>query len=372
VKDGVQLEAYTYDNAGRLTQRIHATEGTSTYAYDARGLLTQVTKPGTTISYTYDALGARKSKTVNGTTTKYLTAPVFGMSRVVAELNDNLSLKATYVYGGQQLLKEEPTASNRDHDVYLLSDGIVGSITHVTDSSGQVKDEYDYDAFGIRSTTSQTSNSHGHYGYTGQEYDAEAGLLYLRARYYDPQIGRFISADPFWGRLEEPASQNRYAYVHNNPLLYTDPLGLDTEGYSFNLTIAAFGHSVSFGYAMVTDDSGTSAMYLTGAAGKAAGWGISFVDSRESTTASTVFDLQGVGHRSTIGIGTPIDLGGEAAFIAGQGYTGDARGVGLVFGSPVLATSEGTYSVKIWDNFRPPLSSGIPLVVEPAGVCPAP
>jgi RHS repeat-associated protein len=168
----VQLEAYTYDNAGRLTQRVHASEDTTTY--------------------TYDALGARKTKTVNGTTTKYLTAPLFGMSRVVAELNDNLSLRATYVYGGEQLLKEEPTSGNRGHDVYLLSDGIVGSITHATDNAGQVKDEYDYD-----------------YGYTGQEYDEEAGLLYLRARYYDPHIGRFLSADPFWGRLEEPASQNR-------------------------------------------------------------------------------------------------------------------------------------------------------------------
>lgn len=163
----------------------------------------------------------------------YLTASIFGMSRVVAELNDNLSLKATYVYGGQQLLKEEPSSGNRSHDVYLLSDGVVGSITHATDSSGQAKDEYRYDAFGIRSTTSQTSNSHGHYGYTGREYDEEAGLLYLRARYYDPKIGRFISADPFWGRLEEPASQNRYTYVHNNPLLYTDPLGLDADWTKF-------------------------------------------------------------------------------------------------------------------------------------------
>ena len=75
--------------------------------------------------------------------------------------------------------------------------------------------------------TTGPSASHGHYGYTGQEYDAETGLLYLRARYYDPAIGRFISADPYWGRLNEPASQNRYSYVHNNPLMYTDPLGLD-------------------------------------------------------------------------------------------------------------------------------------------------
>jgi len=55
--------------------------------------------------------------------------------------------------------------------------------------------------------------------------DAESGLLYLRARYYDPAIGRFISADPYLGRMAEPVTQNRYIYVHNNPLLYSDPSG---------------------------------------------------------------------------------------------------------------------------------------------------
>ena len=105
----------------------------------------------------------------------------------------------------------------------------MGSITHAVDNSGLIKNEYSYDAFGIRtSLTTMPSVSYGHYGYTGQEYDGETGLLYLRARYYDPTIGRFISADPFWGRLDQPASQSRYAYVHNSPLIYTDPTGHDT------------------------------------------------------------------------------------------------------------------------------------------------
>ena len=156
------------------------------------------------------------------------TAPHFGMSRVLAELDTSMNFRATYVYGGHQLLKEEPVAGNRGEDLFLLADGIVGSVTHAAvGPNGQIKNEYAYDAFGIRTAlTTVPSASHGHYGYTGQEYDAETGLLYLRARYYDPTLGRFISADPYWGRLNEPASQNRYAYVHNNPLMYTDPSGL--------------------------------------------------------------------------------------------------------------------------------------------------
>lgn len=185
LKDGVELETFTYDNAGRMTERTHATDGTTTYSYDPRGLLTGVIKPGSTISYTYDALGARKTKTVNGVTTRYLTAQIFGMSRVLAELDTSMNFKATYVYGGHQLLKEEPVAGDHGKDLYLLADGIVGSITHAVDGDGIIRNQYGYDAFGIRSALTVTpSGSHGHYGYTGQEYDEEAGLLYLRARYY--------------------------------------------------------------------------------------------------------------------------------------------------------------------------------------------
>jgi len=70
------------------------------------------------------------------------------------------------------------------------------------------------------------TGSNQNFGYTGEILDAESGLLYLRARYYDPSIGRFISADPYLGRMAEPVTQNRYIYVHNNPLLYSDPTGM--------------------------------------------------------------------------------------------------------------------------------------------------
>lgn len=98
--NGQAQETFTYNNSGRITQRAHATAGTTTYAYDDRGLLTQVTKPGLTVSYTYDALGVRKSKTVNGATTRYLTAPLFGLPRILAELDTGNNVQATYVYGG--------------------------------------------------------------------------------------------------------------------------------------------------------------------------------------------------------------------------------------------------------------------------------
>ncbi len=81
-----------------------------------------------------------------------------------------------------------------------------------------------YDTFGAH--TAPTPATAGRYGYTGEEIDTETGLVYLRARYYDPALGRFISPDPFLGRLAEPITQNRYVYVKNNPLGFTDPSGL--------------------------------------------------------------------------------------------------------------------------------------------------
>ena len=239
----ITIEMLGYDMAGRLFFRAYFDVADnnirqSQYLFDDRGLMTEFWHVDTntmniTISkYSYDALGNRRSKTVEDNTgfsetTHYLTAPIFGMSHVLAELAPDMSIKASYVYAGPQLLKEEPSATDRSLDLYMLHEGKVGSITHTVDMNGSVRNEYDYDTFGTR-TNVKTANtgSNQHFGYTGEMIDAESGLLYLRARYYDPAIGRFISADPYLGRLAEPVTQNRYIYVHNNPLLYADPSGM--------------------------------------------------------------------------------------------------------------------------------------------------
>lgn len=88
----------------------------------------------------------------------------------------------------------------------------------LTDSLGSVVEEFNYDSFGYSADTTLTR-----YGFTGRERDSEAGLLYYRARFYDPHFGRFISEDPtgFAGGI------NWYAYVNNRPLVRVDPTGLD-------------------------------------------------------------------------------------------------------------------------------------------------
>jgi len=93
-----------------------------------------------------------------------------------------------------------------------------------TDSGGYVTYTGGYTPFGVGMW--QEGSAASSWGYTGEWWDADAGLLYLRARYYDPGTGRFIGRDPFPGYVREPQTLNLYVYVTNNPPGHVDPAGL--------------------------------------------------------------------------------------------------------------------------------------------------
>ncbi|MDO8616277.1 MAG: RHS repeat-associated core domain-containing protein [Dehalococcoidia bacterium] len=89
-------------------------------------------------------------------------------------------------------------------------------------------DTYSYDVFGaVRSHGGSSTN---YWQFAGEQTDSPSGLQYLRARYYDPATGRFMTRDPLPGSLLSTQTQNRYAYVENNPVNRVDPTGLDSEG----------------------------------------------------------------------------------------------------------------------------------------------
>ncbi|MFN8526492.1 MAG: RHS repeat-associated core domain-containing protein [Chloroflexota bacterium] len=94
----------------------------------------------------------------------------------------------------------------------------------MTDATGNVTATYEYDVFGaLRASTGAGATA---FRYTGQQTDSATGLVYLRARYYDPTLGRFLSKDPFHGFATRPQSHHRYAYVENSPANAIDPSGL--------------------------------------------------------------------------------------------------------------------------------------------------
>ena len=104
-----------------------------------------------------------------------------------------------------------------------LSFDTLGSTRTLADRAGHLTDTYDYSPYGELRKHSGTSDNA--FLFTGEQYDPEAGLYYLRARYYSPELSRFLSRDTYEGTLTDPLSQNPYLYARGNPVLYVDPSG---------------------------------------------------------------------------------------------------------------------------------------------------
>ena len=99
---------------------------------------------------------------------------------------------------------------------YYLYNGH-SDVVKLTNSSGDVVKSYDYDSFGNEKNID--NNDTNVFRYCGEYFDKETGKIYLRARYYDPEIGRFISEDSYLGEADDPLSLNLYTYCANNPVL---------------------------------------------------------------------------------------------------------------------------------------------------------
>lgn len=205
---------FGYDNNGNLKTRTQGGSVT-TYLWNYDNMLTQVVKGGDTYAYKYDPLGNRVAKSVNGIETRYVVDPV--LSSILAETNASGDITAYYVYGLGLISKITPAGQA----YYYHYDGL-GSTIAITDLSGNIVNKYAYDAFGrVLSSEETIPNPFKYVGRFGV-MDEGNGLLYMRARYYDPEIGRFINKDPI-GLL---GGLNLYAYGGNNPVRFNDPFGL--------------------------------------------------------------------------------------------------------------------------------------------------
>ncbi len=125
-----------------------------------------------------------------------------------------------------------------------FSSDALGSTRTLADRAGQLTDSYDYTPYG--ELLRHTGSSDNSFLFTGEQYDPEAGLYYLRARYYDPAISRFLSRDTYEGTLTDPLSQNPYLYARGNPVLYVDPSG-HMSMLSVTNTLSAMSSLVSSG-----------------------------------------------------------------------------------------------------------------------------
>ena len=200
---------YSYDPEGRVVERHELTTGATTqYRWSAAGQLTAIDDPSGHTGYRYDALGRRVEIDDHGAVSRF----VYSDWNVHLRYDGSNTLDAVYVTAlepGPAL--EVVTGAGA---LFPLAD-VEGSATALTDATGAVAGVTRFSAFGAPQVTGLGDPA---LSFGGHQFDATTGLLYARARYYDPAIGRFLSQDP------EP-SVNPYPYALDAPLEYIDPTG---------------------------------------------------------------------------------------------------------------------------------------------------
>jgi RHS repeat-associated protein len=228
-----EVSTETYDANGNTLST-----GGKSFTYDAENHLTGMSVSGTTVSILYDAFGNRVAKTVNGVTNKYLVEDGVnptGYPQVLDELAGS-SVTRTYTYGLQRI-SEDQLISNAWTPIFYSYDG-GGNVRQLTNSAGAVTDTYEYDAFG--NDINHVGSTPNNYFYRGEQYDPDLALYYLRARYYNPPAGRFLSRDPNVGYIDEPATLHKYLYAGGDPVNRVDPSGrADTIETIFTVTVVS-------------------------------------------------------------------------------------------------------------------------------------
>ena len=218
---------FAYDNNGNQTSRMEGTNVT-TYQYNYEGSLIKVTNPDSSvIIFTYDGNGRRISKTAAGVTTKYYYDGV----TIAKETDAGGVVQADYLYG----INGSPVSMTRGGQTYNYVFNGHGDTIALVDSTGAVKAAYSYDPWGVVSTSVTINNPYLYTGRFGVFHDKETGLDLMGYRYYNSAIGRFISPDELLGAVDEPITNNAYAYANDDPINKVDPIGFRAdEGGNFD------------------------------------------------------------------------------------------------------------------------------------------
>ena len=264
--------AYTYGaNAGACTvnpfagpHAVSAVAGTksASYCYDGNGNMTVGDGRAVTwsafnmptlmqkdlrqieIAYGPDRARFRRiDRNETGTTTTTYIAG--GTHEVIAT---GTTVKAKTYIAGIAVVTEPVSGGGAADTMYMLRDHL-GSTDVVTDATGAVTDRFSFDAWGKRRDVTWAAflnvpaaiwqNGRITRGYTGHEQLDPIGLVHMNGRVYDPELGRFLSADPFIQDATNLQALNPYSYVQNNPLSFTDP-----SGYFLSGLLKAIGHAI--------------------------------------------------------------------------------------------------------------------------------
>ena len=180
--------------------------------YNALNQLTQTLTKNYKVRFIYDAEGLRTSKTVNGEKTVF----VWDEDQLVMELSGSGKMQKRYIRGNDLVYADK--GENTEKQYYVTDPH--GNVVQLTDESGKITKTYEYDSFG--NETNRYGKDDNPFRYCCEYYDKETEEIYLRARYYQPTVGRFLTRDTYTGEEDEPMSLHLYTYCYNNPVVYFD------------------------------------------------------------------------------------------------------------------------------------------------------
>ena len=313
------------------------------FEYNARDQLIRSYNGEAVAEYTYRPDGMRHEKTVGGTATRHL----WDGANIVAEASADGVVHQAYLRGLWLV-----AGKDLDGGAYTMyNHNAHGDVVHLTDASGAVIKTYDYDAFGVEKAPDAADANP--FRYCGEYWDKESGTYYLRARYYAPGLGRFLSFDTHWnpGNMvygDNPLkwnerqpdtnnplglstyaykpdiyaikqSGNLYVYGLNNPVQYIDPNGFWVFIYGTEAA-AQFGYRLSGSTGLMVDGEGnigvidTGSWVGTGLCGVSGGKfvavfpdapNISALDGGSFEFGGALGELLYIGIQESVGIETP-------------------------------------------------------------------
>ena len=309
----------TYDASGNPTSYYNGTRWTMTWA-NGRSLATA--SDGTTsLSFTYDASGLRTSKTVGSTTYRYYYA---GGKLMRMTWGGNT---IDFFYDESGL----PYAMKHNGTVYYYVTNLQGDVMRVVNASGTVVASYDYDPYGkVLSATGTLANVNP-LRYRAYVYDQETGFYYLNSRYYDPAVGRFISADNYPTTGQGLNGNNMFAYCGNNPVSRQDD-----GGEFWNIVIGAGVGAVVSGLisvaSQVLENKGIANVDWARVGVAAAAGAISGGFAATGIKVNGQMVVNGIIGAASSGIDTYLKSNGTASFSEYAKNIAIGTGIGLVGG----------------------------------------
>jgi len=332
--DANQLEddanfTYQYDNNGNLIQKTDASLQSTVYEYDAENRLIRVASLDKTVNYKYDGMGRRVEKEITETAVTNVTQYIYDREDILLELDGSNNIIARYTHGPGI---DEPLITQRGGQSFFYHADGLGSITELTDTAGTVGQSYIYSSFG-KIESQLDSNFVQPYTFTSREFDPETGLYFYRARYYNPDTGRFIHEDPvrFFGGI------NFYVYSSNNPINNVDPDGL----FVINIAGAILGAGLSIGFDVL---AGRPIDWGEAAKSAALGAiGVNPILRRVLASAAIGFV------DSLVGQFTDCDEGVDVLEAFGAAF---ASGVTGALGNPLRGRPSGHFTAKQWSKVQ--------------------